>query len=161
MRSTKASAAIARLNARDPEHRYSLGMTASGFFYLLRASGSSAPEKISGDLTLDEFVDFANRTGPQKKAKISKLMRIDEFGIENRLPKRETSKALTWLIAPLVGLRRRYVARNVSHPLHFNGNRSTPELNIQYRQPADTFNDHIRQVVDDGLLACSRNGQAG
>ena len=73
MRSTKASAAVTRLNARDPDHRYSLGMTAAGFFYLLRATGGGAPEKISADLTLEEFVQFANQTGPQKKVKVSKL----------------------------------------------------------------------------------------
>jgi hypothetical protein len=73
MRSTKASAAVTRLNARDPDHRYSLGMTASGFFYLLRAAGTGKPEKISDDLSLEEFVLFANKTGPQKKAKVSKL----------------------------------------------------------------------------------------
>jgi hypothetical protein len=73
MRSTKASAAVARLNARDSENRYSLGMTASGFFYLLRASGNGAQDKISGDLSLEEFVQFANKTGPQKKVRVSKL----------------------------------------------------------------------------------------
>ncbi|NEX63471.1 hypothetical protein [Noviherbaspirillum galbum] len=73
MRSTKAAAAVTRLNTRDPAHRYSLGMTASGFFYLLRAVPGGAPEKISADLTMDEFVEFANKTGPQKKVKISKL----------------------------------------------------------------------------------------
>ncbi len=73
MRATKASAAVTRLNARDSEYRYSLGMTASGFFYLLRAARGAAPEKISGDLTLEEFVEFANKTGPQKKVKVSKL----------------------------------------------------------------------------------------
>jgi hypothetical protein len=73
MRSTKASAAVTRLNARDPDHRYSLGMTASGFFYLLRAAGTGKPEKISDDLSLEEFVLFAIKTGPQKKAKVSKL----------------------------------------------------------------------------------------
>lgn len=72
MRSTKASAAVARLNTRDPAHRYSLGVTSSGFFYLLRAVLGGAPERISEDLTLDEFVVFANKTGPQKKAKVSK-----------------------------------------------------------------------------------------
>lgn len=72
MRSTKASAAVARLNARDTEYRYSLGVTASGFFYLLRACGGGAPEKISGDLTLEEFVAFANQTGPQKTARVGK-----------------------------------------------------------------------------------------
>ncbi len=73
MRSTKASAAVMRLNARDPDCRYSMGMTAGGFFYLLRAAGGSAPENISGDLTLEEFVAFANRTGPQQPVKRSKL----------------------------------------------------------------------------------------
>lgn len=73
MRSTKASAAVSRLNARDTACRYSLGMTAGGFFYLLRATGSAAPQKISGDLTLDEFVAFTNQTGPQKPVKIGKL----------------------------------------------------------------------------------------
>jgi hypothetical protein len=72
MRSTRASAAVARLNERDPDHRYSLGMTASGLFHLLRTSGKSA-EKISDDLPLDEFVAFANRTGPQKKVRVSKF----------------------------------------------------------------------------------------
>lgn len=87
MRSTKASAAVSRLNTRDPDHRYSLGMTASGFFYLLRASGSGAPEKISGDLTLDEFVEFANKTGPQKKVRVSKL----DVAFEKQLSARKPS----------------------------------------------------------------------
>jgi hypothetical protein len=88
MRSTKASAAVARLNARDPEFRYSLGMTAAGFFYLLRASGSAPPEKISGDLTLEEFVEFANKTGPQKKVRVSKL----DAEFEKRLNERKTRR---------------------------------------------------------------------
>lgn len=88
MRSTRASAAVTRLNARDPEHRYSLGMTASGFFYLLRASSGAAPEKISDDLTLDEFVDFANKAGPQQKAKVSKL----DVAFEKQLGSRSGNK---------------------------------------------------------------------
>jgi hypothetical protein len=73
MRSTKASAAIARLNARDSAYRYSLGINSAGLFYLLRAAPGGAPEKISSDLSLEEFVQFVNQTGPQQKAKISKL----------------------------------------------------------------------------------------
>jgi hypothetical protein len=72
MRTTKASAAITRLNARDGQFRYSMGMTASGFFYLLRAAPGAAPQRISDDLTLEEFVALANRTGPQRPVKISK-----------------------------------------------------------------------------------------
>lgn len=88
MRSTKASAAVARLNARDPDHRYSLGMSAAGFFYLLRASGTARPERISDDLTLEEFVEFVNKTGPQKKVKISK----HDAAFEKQLQERKAAK---------------------------------------------------------------------
>lgn len=72
MRSTKASAAVTRLNTRDTAYRYSMGITASGFFYLLRASAGQAPEKISEDLTQEEFIELVNQMGPQKKVKISR-----------------------------------------------------------------------------------------
>jgi nucleoside-diphosphate-sugar epimerase len=83
---------------------------------------------------------------------ISKLMRVGEVGLKNKLPKGETSKALIWLIAPFVGMQRRYVARNVNYPLYFNNERSKLELGIHYRLPAETFNDHIQQITKDGLL---------
>lgn len=72
MRSTKASNAVTRLNARDPAYRYSMGITGSGLFYLLRTAPGGAAEKIGDDYELDEFVAFVNKTGPQKKPRISK-----------------------------------------------------------------------------------------
>jgi len=83
---------------------------------------------------------------------ISKLMRVGEFGIKNKLPRGETSKALVWLIGPFVGMQRRYVARNVNYPVYFDNDRSKLELGIHYRRPTETFNDHIQQIVKDGLL---------
>ena len=84
---------------------------------------------------------------------ISKMMRVDDHGIKNKLPKGETLKALIWLIGPLVGMRRTYVSRNVNHPVKFNSERSKKELGICYRKPEQTFDDHLRQIVADGLLA--------
>lgn len=83
---------------------------------------------------------------------ISKLMHVAEFGIEDNMPKREVSKALFWLIGPLVGMQRRYVARNVNHHIDFNSDRSKRELGINYHPPEVTFHDHIRQIITDGLL---------
>jgi nucleoside-diphosphate-sugar epimerase len=83
---------------------------------------------------------------------ISKLLRVGEFGLMNKLPKRETGKMLMWLISPLVGMQRNYVARNVGYPVYYNNERSKKELGIHYRQSAETFNDHIRQIVADGLV---------
>ncbi len=71
-RSTKASNAVTRLNTRDPAYRYSMGITGGGLFYLLRAAPGAAPEKIGEDYELDEFVDFVNKMGPQKKPRVSK-----------------------------------------------------------------------------------------
>lgn len=84
---------------------------------------------------------------------MAKCMRLDGTGIADKLPSRETPKWLMWLIAPLVGLRRNYVARNVGHPLRFNSQRSQSELGLRYRSPSDTLNDQIQQLLRDGLLA--------
>ena len=73
MRSTRANAAVARLNARDTDHHYSLGVSPGGLCCLLRVAADGSAEKISGDLELDEFVKFTDQTGPQKKLRVSKF----------------------------------------------------------------------------------------
>ncbi len=83
---------------------------------------------------------------------LAQRMQLQGLGIANKLPRGEAPKWLMWLIGPLVGLQRRYVARNVGHPLHFNSTRSQDELGLQWRSAADTVNDQIRQIVRDGLL---------
>jgi len=83
---------------------------------------------------------------------IARCLRPQEFNLPNRLPRNEVPKALMWLIAPLVGMQRAYVARNVGYPLCFNNQRSRQELGVEYHSPSDTLNDHCRQLVDDGLL---------
>lgn len=83
---------------------------------------------------------------------IAKRMRPLDFSIPDNLPRRELPKALIWLIAPFIGMQRHYVARNVNRPLYFDNRRSREELGMDYRPTADTLNDHIRQIVSDGLL---------
>jgi hypothetical protein len=84
---------------------------------------------------------------------LAKRMRLDGTGLPDKLPRSETPKWLMWLIGPLVGLRRSYVARNVGHPLRFNNQRSQTELGLRYRSPDETLNDQIQQLLRDGLLA--------
>ncbi len=73
MRSTKASAAVTRLNQRDPAHRYSMGISGNGLFHLLRIVPGSAAERVSEDLSQEDFVALVNRTGPQKVVRTSPL----------------------------------------------------------------------------------------
>ncbi|PRC91840.1 NAD-dependent epimerase/dehydratase family protein [Solimicrobium silvestre] len=70
----------------------------------------------------------------------------------SKLPAKEVPKALIWLIAPLIGMTREYVAKNVSYPINFNNRRSREELSVIYRPSLTTLNDHVKQLVDDGLL---------
>ncbi|SMC29233.1 Nucleoside-diphosphate-sugar epimerase [Andreprevotia lacus DSM 23236] len=70
----------------------------------------------------------------------------------DRQPTRTLPKALIWLLGPWIGMPRRYVARNVGHPLPCNASRSLRELLPVYRPATDTLCDHARQLLDDGLL---------
>ena len=65
MRSTRATAAIARLNTRSAPEQYFMALTGNGLFVLMKRS-EQGPEKISAPLALDDFVRLADATGPQK-----------------------------------------------------------------------------------------------
>lgn len=65
MRSTRATAAVARLNTRDVGHRYQLVVTGSGLFMLLDQVDGRL-EELSAALPLDDFVALVDSLGPQK-----------------------------------------------------------------------------------------------
>lgn len=83
---------------------------------------------------------------------IARLLRPDDYGLENRLPYFEVPKPLIWLLAPFVGMQRSFVARNVNFPLYFNNHRSRQELGLTYMPVETTLNDHCCQIISDGLL---------
>ncbi|SMB77722.1 NAD-dependent epimerase/dehydratase family protein [Deinococcus hopiensis] len=84
---------------------------------------------------------------------IAQLMKVREFGLEDRLPRSEMPKILMWLVGPLVGMQRNYISRNVNHPIQYDGKRVQAELSLRYRELGETVNDHIRQLVNDGLVS--------
>ena len=71
MRSTRASAAVARLNRRSEGRSYLMAMTGSGLF-LLRERVDGGDRDISEALPLDDFVRFVNAQGPQQAPRITK-----------------------------------------------------------------------------------------
>jgi nucleoside-diphosphate-sugar epimerase len=77
------------------------------------------------------------------------------------LPPREMPKWLTWLIAPFVGLRRSFVARNVGYPLKFDNTRSREELGVVYRPLQETLLDQLAQLIRDGVIAAEARDSAG
>jgi hypothetical protein len=71
MRSTRATAAIARLNARTEGRHYTMPLGSNGLIKLReRVDGSD--KELSAALPLDDFVQLADSMGPQKEPRITK-----------------------------------------------------------------------------------------
>ena len=71
MRSTRATAAVARLNERCPEAHYSVGLT-GGALFILSLDADGGRQRIGNPLPLDEFVQFVNAQGPQAVRRVTK-----------------------------------------------------------------------------------------
>jgi hypothetical protein len=71
MRSTRASAAIARLNRRSEGRNYLMAMTGSGLF-VLRERSDGQDKDLSEALPLDDFVRFVDAHGPQEVPRITR-----------------------------------------------------------------------------------------
>lgn len=77
---------------------------------------------------------------------------LDSFGNRYPFPRSEVPKFLVWLMAPGVGLTRKYVRHNVGFPLAFDNSRSREELKIGYRAVRDSITEQFQQLLDDGLV---------
>ncbi|MCX6398800.1 MAG: NAD-dependent epimerase/dehydratase family protein [Propionibacteriales bacterium] len=73
------------------------------------------------------------------------------FGNKLSFPRLIAPKAAVKLSAPIAGLTRAYVEKNVGHPLAYDSSRTTAELGINFRPVAETITEHYQQMVDDGL----------
>jgi hypothetical protein len=71
MRSTRATAAVARLNQRSEGTCYRVVITSSGLFKLQAQTGEDG-KQTSEALSLDDFVRLVNSMGPQKISRITK-----------------------------------------------------------------------------------------
>ena len=71
MRSTRATAALARLNSRSEGHHYIMALTGSGQF-ILRERIDGSDIELSAALPLDDFVRLVDSMGPRKLARVTK-----------------------------------------------------------------------------------------
>lgn len=71
MRSTRATAAVARLNQRSEGHFFLMVMTGDGRF-VLRERLPDGDKDVAVGQSLDDFVRLVNATGPQTAPRITK-----------------------------------------------------------------------------------------
>jgi hypothetical protein len=86
MRSTRATAALARLNARSEGHHYLMALTGNGLF-ILRERLDGGDRALCDPLSLDEFVRLVNSMGPKKIVRITK----SEAAFARQLIKKDVS----------------------------------------------------------------------
>jgi hypothetical protein len=71
VRSTRAAAAVARLNSRSEGHHYVMVLMSSGLLKLHERI-ASGDKQLSEGLLLDDFVRLVDSMGPQKIQRITK-----------------------------------------------------------------------------------------
>lgn len=70
-----------------------------------------------------------------------------------KLPKRTAPKWVLWLAAPMVGLTREFVKKNVGLPWMADASKSERELGLTYRPLEETLGDFAQQLVDGGVVS--------
>lgn len=71
MRSTRATAAVARLNSRSEGHHYTMALTGAALL-ILRERIAGVDKQLSDALSLDDFVRLVDSMGPKKMSRITK-----------------------------------------------------------------------------------------
>lgn len=71
VRSTRATAAVARLNSRSEGHHYTMALTGAGLF-ILRERIAGSDKQLSDALSLDDFVRLVDSMEPKKMPRIMK-----------------------------------------------------------------------------------------
>jgi len=85
MRSTRATAAVARLNSRSEGRHYMMALMSNGLFKL-RERIEGGDKQLSEALSLEDFVRFVDSMEPQKERRITK----NDAAFAKQLVKNET-----------------------------------------------------------------------
>lgn len=77
---------------------------------------------------------------------------LPTFGDRYPLPRRALPRWLVWLVAPLSGLTRKFVSRNVDHAFHADNSKSRQALGVTYRPMQASMNDMFAQMIEAGYF---------
>ena len=82
---------------------------------------------------------------------IGRILR-EQFGDGYPFPRMQAPKPLFWLIAPMFGVTRKFVTRNVGVRLRMDNSYSREDLGMEYIPIEQTVKEHFQQLLDDGLI---------
>lgn len=76
----------------------------------------------------------------------------NKYGDQYKLPLMKAPKWLLLLIAPLFGLKRKFVQRNVGHQINLDASKSREKLGVKYRPLEETVADMVEQMKKDEMV---------
>ncbi len=76
----------------------------------------------------------------------------ERFGRDYGIPKRAAPKWLIWIMAPMFGITRKYVARNVNYAWRADNSKSIAGLGMAYRPLQQTMEDMFQYMIDVGYF---------
>lgn len=79
-----------------------------------------------------------------------------QFGPRYPFPRNHVPKFMVWLIAPLSGITRKFVSRNVGYPLKFDNSYTCKDLDMQFRPAETSVVEFFQQLIDDGVVRDKR-----
>jgi dihydroflavonol-4-reductase len=82
---------------------------------------------------------------------LGKILRA-KYGDAYPFPKSELPKWLVWLMAPVVGVKRKMIANNVGYFFKVNNSKSIKELGIKYRPLEESIVDFFQQMIDNNVF---------
>ena len=75
-----------------------------------------------------------------------------KYGSRYPLPKRNLPNGVIWLMAPLAGLSRKMVSRNMGQPWKVDNSKGKRELGMEYRPVQDSINEMFAQIIEAKLV---------
>lgn len=89
---------------------------------------------------------------------IGRILR-EHYGDGFPFPRLTVPKFVVGLLAPLGGIPRAVVKRNVGYPLRFDNRYAEADLGIEFGPAADAIVDQFQQLLDDGLIPGPKVGR--
>jgi len=80
------------------------------------------------------------------------MLLAPKYGADYPLPKRALPKWLVWLVAPMVGLERAFIAGNVNIAFKADNGKSKRDLGLSYRPLQETLEDMFEYMIGQGYF---------
>lgn len=139
-------------------------------FNLIRQIGDGnmkmgAPEFYIGVVDVRDLADAHFNAGFYPQANGRHIISADEtsfldlsvmlqkkYGNQYPFPKKTLPKFIVWLMAPLAGLKRKMISRNVGYHWRVDHTKSISDLGVRYRPIEESIVDFFQQMIDNNVF---------